>query len=238
MGLILNIETSTTVCSVCIAKDGKLIGIKESEEEKSHAKKLTGFIDELLKEHGIAYNDLDAIAVDKGPGSYTGLRIGVSTAKGLCYARDLPLIAINTLQSMAFGIINNIKAKSIHIDDFDDVMLVPMIDARRMEVYSAFFNSNGDFEREVKAEIIDEDSYQEILKNRKMLFFGDGSEKIHEIVNHEKAVFIENIQPSSKDMIELSESNFSSKQFEDVAYFEPFYLKDFVATIPKKNIFN
>lgn len=237
MGLILNIETSTRVCSVCIAREGKLIGIKESEEEKSHAKKLTGFIDELLKEHGYTYKDLDAIAVNKGPGSYTGLRIGVSTAKGLCYATGLPLIAINTLQSMAFGIIKEVQAKSLRIDDFENVLLVPMIDARRMEVYSAFFNSDGDFERDVKAEIIDEDSYQEILKSRKMLFFGDGSEKIHETVNHENAVFIESIQPSSKNMIELSEKSFKNKNFEDVAYFEPFYLKDFVATVPKKNIF-
>mgnify|MGYP000306416776 CR=1 FL=1 len=237
MALILNIETSTTVCSVCISRSGELIGIKESSEEKSHAKKLTIFIDDLLKNPGYNFDDLDAVAISKGPGSYTGLRIGVSTAKGFCFAKDIPLIAINTLQSMANGIIHKYNSDELKIEDFEESILVPMIDARRMEVYSAFFNSNGELVRDVKAEIIEENSYSDVLNKKKMIFFGDGSEKIHDILKHKNAFFIENIDPSSKDMIQLSELAFEKKKFEDVAYFEPFYLKDFVATVPKKNIF-
>lgn len=237
MALILNLETSTMVCSVSISKNGSVIGTKESSVEKSHAKLLTIFIDELLKELNFTIDDLDAVAISKGPGSYTGLRIGVSTAKGLCYAKDLPLIAINTLESMADGMVLKLNSKELSVNDFEKAVLVPMIDARRMEVYSAFYNIKGESVREVMAEIIDEKSYQEILSKQKMIFFGDGSEKIQEIINHENAIFIENIYPSSKDMAILSEMAFQKKKFEDVAYFEPFYLKDFIATVPKKNIF-
>ncbi|NOQ25490.1 MAG: tRNA (adenosine(37)-N6)-threonylcarbamoyltransferase complex dimerization subunit type 1 TsaB [Bacteroidales bacterium] len=237
MALILNIETSTTVCSVNVTLNGYVQGIKESYEEKTHAKLLTIFIDQLLKELNYKIGDFDAIAVSKGPGSYTGLRIGVSTAKGLCYAKDIPLIAINTLQAMANGMILKANSNEITIDDFKDSVLVPMIDARRMEVYSAFFNSKGEFTREVKAEIIDENSYQDILANQKMIFFGDGSEKIKEIIKHENAIFIENVNTSSNGMSSLSELAFNKSEFENVAYFEPFYLKDFVATVQKKNIF-
>ena len=192
-------------------------GIRESNDDKSHAKLLTIFIDEVLKELNLNYNQLDAVAVSKGPGSYTGLRIGVSTAKGLCYAKNIPLIAINTLESMANGIIHS------------DI---------KNQVYSAFFNSEGKFLREVEAEIIDENSYVEILKNQQMIFFGDGSEKIKNIITNENAIFLDEVFPSASSMTELSEQAFKNKQFEDVAYFEPFYLKDFIATIPKKNIFN
>lgn len=237
MALILNIETSTTVCSVSITLNGIVKGIKESNEEKTHAKLLTVFIDQLLKELNYKMDDFDAIAVSKGPGSYTGLRIGVSTAKGLCYAKDLPLIAINTLQGMANGMILKANSNEITIDDFKDSVLVPMIDARRMEVYSAFFNSKGEFTRDVKAEIIDENSYEDILANKKMIFFGDGSEKIKEIIKHKNAIFVSNVYPSSDSMASLSELAFQNNEFENVAYFEPFYLKDFVATVPKKNIF-
>ena len=237
MALILNIETSTTVCSVSVTLNGLVQGIKESNEEKTHAKLLTIFIDQLLKELNYKIDDFDAVAVSKGPGSYTGLRIGVSTAKGLCYAKDIPLIAINTLQAMANGMILKANSKEISFDDFKNSVLVPMIDARRMEVYSAFFNSKGEFTRDVKAEIIDENSYQDILANRKMIFFGDGSEKIKEIIKHENAIFVGNVYPSSNSMASLSELAFQNNEFENVAYFEPFYLKDFVATVPKKNIF-
>ncbi len=237
MALILNIETSTQVCSVCISLDGVVKGTKESNEEKSHAKLLTIFIDQLLNDLNYKIDDFDAISISKGPGSYTGLRIGVSTAKGLCYAKDIPLIAINTLQSMANGIILKANSNDIYVDDFDNSILVPMIDARRMEVYSAFFNSKGEFIRDVKAEIIDENSYQDVLRKQKMIFFGDGSEKIGEVIKHENVVFVKNFNPSSNYMAGLSEIKFREKQFEDVAYFEPFYLKDFIATIPKKNIF-
>ena len=237
MALILNIETSTKVCSVCISLDGVVKGLKESSEEKTHAKLLTIFIDQLLIELNYKIADFDAISISKGPGSYTGLRIGVSTAKGLCYAKDLPLIAINTLQSMAKGVILKANSKDILMDDFENSILVPMIDARRMEVYSAFFNSKGEFTRGVMAEIIDAESYKEILSNQKMIFFGDGSEKIKEIIKHENAIFINNFNPSSSDMAGLSEIAYNKNKFEDVAYFEPFYLKDFVATVSKKKIF-
>ncbi len=232
MALILNIETSTQVCSVCISKDSNVLAIKESNDQKSHARLLTTFIDQALKESNYTFDDLDAVAVSKGPGSYTGLRIGVSTAKGICYAKDLPLIAINTLESMANGVVSE--------EDFEkdeNNILVPMIDARRMEVYSAFFNSKGEFLREVKAEIIDENSYSNILKKQKMIFFGDGSSKITETIKHENAIFIENFNPSSRFMASISHQYFKNSKFENVAYFEPFYLKDFVATVPTKNIF-
>lgn len=230
MALILNIETSTQVCSVSISLNGDIVAFKESNDEKSHAKLLTIFIDQLLKEQSYSIENFDAIAISKGPGSYTGLRIGVSTAKGLCYAKDIPLIAINTLQSMANGIIQqgNYSDKDI---------IVPMIDARRMEVYSAFFNQKSEFIRDVKAEIIDENSYQEVLQKNRMIFFGDGSEKIKSVIKHENAVFIEDMNPSSRYMSTLSEEAFNKKKFENVAYFEPFYLKDFIATVPKRNIF-
>lgn len=237
MALILNIETSTIVCSVSVSKDGMVKAVKESREEKSHAKLLTIFIDELLKELNHKIEDLDAVAVSKGPGSYTGLRIGVSTAKGLCYAKDLPLIAINTLQSMTKGIILKLQSNKISVKDFEKAILVPMIDARRMEVYSAFLDSKGEIVREVMAEIIDKDSYKDILTKQKMIFFGDGSEKIQKIIPHENAVFINDVYPSAHDMATLSEAAYQNKDFENVAYFEPFYLKDFIATVPKKNIF-
>lgn len=237
MALILNIETSTKVCSVCVSDDGNIIGVKESGEDKSHAKKLTVFIQDLLNETNLKIDDFDAVAISKGPGSYTGLRIGVSTAKGLCYAKDLHLIAINTLQAMANGIILKAEKNEISLDDFENAILVPMIDARRMEVYSAFFNAQGKFVRNVEAEIIDENSYHDILPKQKMIFFGDGSDKIKEVIQHENAIFVKDFDPSSAYMAKLSDQAYQNKNFENVAYFEPFYLKDFIATVPKKNIF-
>ncbi|HRW63785.1 MAG TPA: tRNA (adenosine(37)-N6)-threonylcarbamoyltransferase complex dimerization subunit type 1 TsaB [Bacteroidales bacterium] len=235
MALILNIETSTQVCSVCLSDGGKVIAMRESNDDKSHARLLNLFIEEILKENKLNFGQLDAVAVSKGPGSYTGLRIGVSTAKGLCYAKNIPLIAVHTLESMAYGVIHYKYSKSKASDS--DIVFVPMIDARRMEVYSAFFNIKGEMIREVEAEIIDENSYQDILKDKKMVFFGDGSDKIKDVLKNPNAMFIENVNPSSEYMSALSESAFNKKQFEDIAYFEPFYLKDFIATIPKKNIF-
>ena len=231
MPLILNIETSTNVCSVALCDDGEIISKRENNEGKSHASLLTVFIDEILKEVSVDIKKLDAIAVSKGPGSYTGLRIGVSVAKGLCYGADLKLISINTLQGMASGAI--LKYPELE----ENTLLCPMIDARRMEVYSALFDSKGGFAREVKAEIIDENSFSEELDKQNILFFGDGSEKITNIIKHPNAKFIADFAPSAEYMTELSEKAFSENKFEDVAYFEPFYLKDFVATVPKKNIF-
>ncbi len=223
MALILNIETATTVCSVSLAKDGKLLSLKEQNGDYSHAENLTLFIEDVLKQAQIKLSKVDAIAVSKGPGSYTGLRIGVSTAKGLCYSLDKPLIAINTLQQMALS-------QQPATNNQQPVLLCPMLDARRMEVYCAVYDLNGKEVKETSAEIIDEHSFADILKTNKVIFFGDGSAKCKEIVSkNSNAIFIDDVVPSAKNMIELSEQAYNAKQFEDVAYFEPFYLKDFVA---------
>ncbi|OFX82799.1 MAG: tRNA (adenosine(37)-N6)-threonylcarbamoyltransferase complex dimerization subunit type 1 TsaB [Bacteroidetes bacterium GWF2_33_16] len=238
MALILTIETSTRVCSVALSDNGKIISKKESNDEKSHAKLLTLFIDDVLKESSVNYNQLDAIAVSKGPGSYTGLRIGVSVAKGLCYALDKPLIAINTLQLMCFGVIRRVSLGDLQLDGFSDAILVPMIDARRMEVYTALYNSKAEKIRDVTAEIITENSFYELLKIKKLICFGDGAQKAKEVIEHSNLIYIADVTPLAIDMVTLSDIAFSQQHFENTAYFEPFYLKDFVATIPKKNIFS
>ncbi len=229
MALILNIETSTEVCSASIAKNGQVIAVKESFEDRSHASLLTVFIEELLTEAKIKPNDFDAVSVSEGPGSYTGLRIGVSVAKGICYAKNIPLIAVNTLQAMAIMATNIITEKN--------ALLCPMIDARRMEVYSAIFNADTTQSRKTIAEIIDEDSYKKELSINKIAFFGNGADKCKQLIKHKNALFIDGVYPSAKYMAQLAQKAFDKKQFKDVAYFEPFYLKDFVATIPKKKIF-
>lgn len=225
MSLLLCIETSAQVCSVCLAKDGNLLEIRENKDGKSHASSLTPYIEEIFQSSEYTLNDVDAIVISKGPGSYTGLRIGVSTAKGICFALKKPLIAINTLKALASRFT---KEK--------DALLVPLIDARRMEVYSAIYNNELKEAREIKAEIIDQNSFSEILDKNKMIFFGDGAEKCKTEIQHSNANFIDNILPSSTDLIKLAEEAFSNKEFEDVAYFEPFYLKDFIATTPKKKV--
>jgi len=232
MALILNIETATEVCSVCFAKDGEVIATRESFDGKTHAKLLTVFIEELLNENNLEVTDFDAIAVSMGPGSYTGLRIGVSAAKGLAYAADLPLIAVNTLQNIALGVvIKNVKLFN------DNAWICPMIDARRMEVYTAFFNKKNNPESKISADIIDNNSYIGVLNERQVVFCGNGSEKCKNIITHKNAIFIEGIECSSKYMAPLAEKAFLESDFVDIAYFEPFYLKNFVATIPSKNIF-
>lgn len=231
MGLILNIETATNVCSVALAKDGQLIALKESKEDKTHAALLTVFIEEILKENNIKISNLDAIAVSKGPGSYTGLRIGVSAVKGLCYGANKSLISVCTLQSMAQGIIEQTAPEKLN-----SAWLCPMLDARRMEVYSAFYDHNNEKKKDIAADIIDENSYQDILDARKVFFFGNGADKCREFIKHENAEFIADIFPSAINVMKLSERAFSNQTFEDVAYFEPFYLKDFVALTSKKNL--
>jgi tRNA threonylcarbamoyladenosine biosynthesis protein TsaB len=219
LALILNIETATTMCSVSIGKDGKLVALKELNGDYTHAENLTLFIEAVVKQAGIKLSDLDAIAISKGPGSYTGLRIGVSTAKGLCYSLDKPLIAINTLEHL-----------SLALSEGEGILLCPMIDARRMEVYCAVYDSNGNEIIPTAAEIIDENSFADLLKKGKMVFFGDGAAKCKETFSsNSNAIFRDDIYPSAKNMIPLSEKAFNAKQLEDVAYFEPFYLKDFVA---------
>jgi tRNA threonylcarbamoyladenosine biosynthesis protein TsaB len=230
MALILNIETATEVCSVTLAQHGELIALKENSNGQQQAKLLTVFIDELFKENNISIKELDAVAISKGPGSYTGLRIGVSAAKGIAYAGDLPLIAVSTLQAMAFGV-----SSQQSLDD--NTWLCPMIDARRMEVYTAFFDKENKIQKEISADIIDEHSYQDILTNKKVLFFGNGAIKCKNTIQSANASFIDNVTCSAKNMAQLSFEAFKNKSFEDVAYFEPFYLKDFIATVPKKNIF-
>lgn len=217
MAFILNIETSTKNCSVSIAEKGKVIALKElNDGNYSHAEKLHPFIQQVLSEANIDINNIDAIAVSKGPGSYTGLRIGVSTAKGLCFALDIPLISVDTLQILA----SQIESK--------EGVVIPLIDARRMEVYSAVFSSENKQIRETKAEIIDASSFGEYLKEGVVHLLGDGSEKCKQYVVSQNANFIDNAYPSSKEMSEVSYQKFLHNNFEDVAYFEPFYLKDFI----------
>lgn len=229
MALILNIETSTNVCSTSIAKNGEIIAVKESFEDRSHASLLTVFIDELLTENSVKPNDIDAVSVSEGPGSYTGLRIGVSVAKGFCYAKNIPLIAVNTLRAMT------IMAKEIVGNE--NILFCPMIDARRMEVYSAIFNNDTSERRKTIAEVINENSYNKELAENRIVFFGDGADKCKELITNTNAQFIPNIYPSAKHMAELSQEAFNNKEFKDVAYFEPFYLKDFVAITSKKKLF-
>lgn len=235
MALILNIETSTEVCSVSLARNGEVIHSRENLTGQNHAMLVTVFIDELLAESNLAMEQLDAVAVSGGPGSYTGLRIGVSVAKGICYASNLPLIAITSLEAMADHIINH--PGSYHLPETENVLFCPMIDARRMEVYTSFYDKAGKQIRRIQADIIDHQSYLSFLENNSVLFFGNGSAKCRDAINHPNAQFINGIITSAEHMIPLAERDFQLQKFVNVAYFEPFYLKDFVATIPVKNIF-
>lgn len=221
MALILCLETATTVCSVALGKDGVLLAMREVNEGYTHSENLTVFAEQVLAEAGHSFSDLDAIAVSKGPGSYTGLRIGVSAAKGFCFALDKPLIAINTLRGMSEG---------VRGEGTGEVLLCPMIDARRMEVYCAMYDVNGKETRPTAAEIITENSFEEILRDHKVLFFGDGAAKCRSKLEHQpNAVFIDNVFPSAEYLVALAEEKFRESKFEDVAYFEPYYLKDFIS---------
>ena len=223
MALILNLETATKNCSVSLSKNGETIAIKElNDGSYSHGEMLHKFICEVLKKANLTYNDLDAIAVSKGPGSYTGLRIGVSAAKGLCFSLDLPLISCDTLKALALS------------STAEEGFIVPLLDARRMEVYSAVFSIVNRSIRGIEAEIIEEDSFQDYLEKGKVTFLGDGAEKCKSIITHFNARFEDNKFPSANEMSKLSFEKFQKKDFEDVAYFEPFYLKDFVVTTKKK----
>ncbi|WP_165044075.1 tRNA (adenosine(37)-N6)-threonylcarbamoyltransferase complex dimerization subunit type 1 TsaB [Dysgonomonas sp. ZJ709] len=229
MACILHIETATEVCSVAVSKDGELIFQREETKGPSHAVLLGAFVDEATKELRSKGLKLDAVAVSCGPGSYTGLRIGVSEAKGLCYGLNIPMIAIGTLRLMASAV-----AKKGLVDPA--ILLCPMIDARRMEVYDALFDSQLMLIRDVEADIIDETSFIEILKDQRIAFFGNGSAKCKEAIQSPNAIFIENVYPSAIDMVDLAEDAFAKKEFVDSAYFEPFYLKEFVATIAKNKV--
>jgi tRNA threonylcarbamoyladenosine biosynthesis protein TsaB len=235
MAAILNIETATPLCSVALAIEGNVIARRETFEEKSHAARLTVFIEEILKEQGLQIKDLQAIAIGKGPGSYTGLRIGVSTAKGLCYGADIPLIAVGTLRIMANYAKEICSKKSISLSD-ENILLCPMIDARRMEVFSCLYSVSGEETESVSAKIIDDSTYAHYLQASQLYFFGSGMEKCRPLLSHPNAFFLDEIYPHAAALAVLSEEKYQKKQFENLAYFEPFYLKEFVATIPKKGL--
>ena len=219
MALILGIETATKNCSVALFKDGILIAEKEHNGDGyTHAEQLTVFIERVIESANITLKEIEAVALSKGPGSYTGLRIGTSTAKGLCYSLGIPLLAISTLKAMAFSMAEN----------QNETLYCPMIDARRMEVFSAIFNKENKEIRGVQADVVDEQSYTDFLDNE-IVFFGDGALKCQEIISHKNAKFIAGIYPSAKNLGILANAKFENKEFEDVAYFEPYYLKDFVA---------
>jgi tRNA threonylcarbamoyladenosine biosynthesis protein TsaB len=224
MALILHIETSTSVCSVSIADNGREIATEERNEQNIHASSITVFIDDVMKRALASYLDLSAVAVSKGPGSYTGLRIGVSAAKGLSYALDIPLIAVDTLYSMASGFLTE-QGEGLETD----TLLCPMIDARRMEVYMAIFDDKLTYLEPVQAKILEADSFDKYLKNKKVTFLGNGAFKIKGLYQDHKNVSVVEFQNSSRYLILPAYQRFIQQKFEDVAYFEPFYLKDFIA---------
>lgn len=236
MALILNIETSTEVCSVSLAQNGFTLLKKETNEGLNHSRILTVFIEELFKENDSRFKLVDAVAVSKGPGSYTGLRIGVSVAKGLCYGLDIPLISVNSLESMGNFTAKNHDKYILGKVDLP-VLFCPMIDARRMEVYTAVYNEQGKEIRPVSAEIIDENFVSDLLDNNKVVFFGNGAGKCKDLIKHKNALFTGPVTTSAEFMQELANEKFNNKQFEDMAYFEPYYLKNFIATIPKNKFF-
>lgn len=217
MATLLHIDTATKVCSVALSRDGEQIALKEIKEDGySHGEKLTLFIEDVMQQAQLKMLDLDAVSLASGPGSYTGLRIGAATAKGLCYALKIPLIAIDALTSLAF------LAKKKH----PNINLCPVIDARRMEVYNLFLDSNLNALKEISADIIDEESYSEF---EPFVCFGDGASKLQEVWSERNSTFDLEIESSASGQIELAHLKFKNKSFEDVAYWEPFYLKDFIA---------
>lgn len=226
MATILQLETATQVCSAAISKNGETIALKEQMASNIHAGSLTLFIKEVMDQAGLQFSDLDAVAVSKGPGSYTGLRIGVSTAKGLCFAMDKPLIAVDTLQMMASGFL----AQQEHYNG----LTCAMIDARRMEVFTAVFDGDLNYTRLTEAKIVDEHSFAEELAAGKVTFIGDGALKCAAVIQHPNALFLDQNFNSAANMSKLAYEVYGKSQFEDIAYFEPFYLKDFVLTTPKK----
>jgi len=225
LAYILSIETATTNCSVSLSKNGETLYLKEDYGNGySHAEKLHAYIHDVLDAEKIKPEHLSAIAVSKGPGSYTGLRIGVSAAKGLCYALNIPLISVSTLEALAHQVKNS------------KGLIIPMLDARRMEVYSAIYDSKFKEVRKIDAEIIDEASFADLLNSNIITFIGSGVEKTKEIITHKNAFFVENKLPSSNEMSALAFKKYKKSNTEDVAYFEPFYLKDFVALKPKPKV--
>ena len=231
--MVICIETATNLCSVALCNSSGVISLRESNDFKSHASTLTVFIEEALKEKDIMARELEAVVVGKGPGSYTGLRIGVSVAKGIAYGASIPLIGIETTLSMFWGMAG--KAEAITGDE-ENTLFCPMIDARRMEVYNAIYDSHGKKEKEISADIIDENSFADIPESKKIIFFGDGASKCKEVLKRNNIYFADDFRISASHMQKPVYQAIENQKFEDVAYFEPFYLKDFITTIPRKNI--
>ena len=227
MSCILNIETSTDVCSVSVSQDGACIFSQEDHEGPNHAVKLGTFVDKALSFADSHAIPLDAVAVSCGPGSYTGLRIGASMAKGICFGQDLKLIAVPTLELMAVPVLLREEVE-------EGALLCPMIDARRMEVYSAVYDRALHEVRGIQADVVDAETYREYLDRGLVYFFGNGAEKCMEVINHPNARLIKGVEPLAKWMFPIAERRIAQEKYEDVAYFVPFYLKDFVAHQPKK----
>ena len=228
MSCVLNIETSTNVCSVAVSQDGACIFEKEDHSGPNHAERLGSFVDEALSftdNHGIPF---DAVAVSCGPGSYTGLRIGVSMAKGICYGRGLKLLGVPTLEILCVPVLLHEMVKE------EDALLCPMLDARRMEVYAQLFDRSLKEVRPIHADVVDADTYKEWLDKGPVYFFGDGAKKCRDVINHPNAHFIDDIEPLAKNMMPLAEKRMAEGKFEDVAYFVPCYLKNFGAKLPRK----
>ncbi len=234
MSQILIIETSTEVCSVAIAKDGEIISLRESDKGRDHASKVATFTDELLNESGVLAQDLDAVAVSMGPGSYTGLRIGVSFAKGLCYGLNIPLIGVGSLESLCAVAQENYELGLFDIESWSEAKLCPMIDARRMEVYMQIFSSDRVAITDVEAKVIESGSCEEYNAGAPFLIFGDGASKCQEYLTWATLI---DVAPSARGIARIAQAKLDAGQAEDVAYFEPFYLKDFVVTTSKKKLF-
>lgn len=229
---ILHIETATHICSVCISRGEEILAIRETDEPNSHSRILTVYIEEILKETGKNLDDMDALALSLGPGSYTGLRIGASVIKGLAYGSGLPVIGLDTLQIMARGVMDEHLIPSDQPDE--SLLLRPMIDARRMEAYTAPYSANCEQKGAVRALILEPETFMTELETHRVFFFGNGSDKARELISHPQAVFLPDRHPSSRFMPGLALKKLEQKTFLNTAYFEPFYLKDFIATIPKK----
>lgn len=230
MATILNIETSTEVCSVALTSEGQVLEHHENYEGQTHATLLSAYVKDALEYAHSRELKIDAVAVSIGPGSYTGLRIGLSEAKGLAFGMEVPLIGVNTLQLLV------VSTMFSNFFDEDDIVFVPMIDARRMEVYTAAYNSALEAVIEPQAMILDENSFADLRSNHKVVFMGNGSTKARDVIKHENAIFIDGIKPVAVDMLALSEMAYRKSQFIDVAYSTPLYLKEFQATTPKKKV--
>ena len=234
MALILCIETGTDICSVGLARDGEIVSLRESDEGRDHASKVGVFVDELFRQTGITPDEIDAVAVGKGPGSYTGLRIGVSFAKGLCYGTGKPLIAVGSLDALMEVAREDYEAGIIDVPDWGTAKLCPMVDARRMEVYAQIFDTEGNPLTEVAAEVVDDHSFAVWRKEGRLVIFGNGAVKCAEVLPD--VTFVD-VVPSVRGMAPLAQKAFDRGEFADVAYFEPFYLKDFEVTTSKKKLF-